>query len=349
MAVDLSNLESCSIAELVALERQLLKRVEALEAENAGLKEQRRASKRATAPFSKGRPNPSPKTPGRRAGEIRFERRAMPVTGPTDMAVHVPVPLESTDCPQCGASVDVVEQTASVEDTPPQPVRSIQRFRVEHGRCHVCGWTGRGRHAGLATGQHGAIAHRTGPNVMAKALTLHYHCGPPLSKVPEEKHNTVGEARSGRALEFTRELKATLREAIKVWQEYRDGTCGLEAYREQGAEIRQRLDHQLRARRLKDTDHQRLLDGIGRQHDRGRVLLFLEHPEIEPTNNRARRGLRGAVIARKVSHCSRNERRSMVVEAMKGVTATPALWGHSVARALADLIQGMPMPAAVAR
>jgi transposase len=71
-----------------------------------------------------------------------------------------------------------------MEDTLPQPVRSLQRFRVENGRCHVCGWTGRGRHEGLAAGQHGATAHRTGPNVRAQALTLHYHYGLPLSKVP---------------------------------------------------------------------------------------------------------------------------------------------------------------------
>jgi hypothetical protein len=159
--------------------------------------------------------------------------------------------------------------------------------------------------------------------------------------------STVEETRSGRALTFTRELKETLREAIKLWHEYRAGTCGLEAYRERGTRIRQRLDHQLRDRRLKDTDHHRLLDGIGRQHDRGRVLLFLEHPEIEPTNNRAERGLRGAVIARKVSHCSKNERGAHTNEATKSVTATLALRGHNVARAFADLIQSMPMPTAV--
>jgi transposase len=105
---------------------------------------------------------------------------------------------------------------------------------------------------------------------------------------------------------------------------------------------------QLRDRRLKDTHHQRLLNGIGRQHDRGRVLLFLEHPEIKPTNNLAERELRGAVIARKVSHCSKNEHGARVYEVMKSVTATLALRGHSVAKALADLIQGMPMPEAVA-
>ncbi len=188
MGIDLKDLESCSVSETVALVKQLLQRVqsvETLEAENASLLEQLRASKRATAQFSKGKPNPAPKKPGRRACKGRFERRAMPVTGPTEMAVHVPVPLESTDCPQCGASVDVVEHTASVEDTPPQPVRSITRFRVEHGRCHDCGWTGRGPHAGLATGQHGATAHRIGPHVIPQALALHYHFGLPQSQVPE--------------------------------------------------------------------------------------------------------------------------------------------------------------------
>lgn len=471
MAVDLNKSESCSVAELVALVKHLLQRMETLVAENACLKEQLRASKRATAPFSKGKPNRAPKKPGRRAGEGRFERRALPEPGPVERVEEMYVPLESLDCPRCGASLALVEQVAYVYDTLPQTVRSTRRSRVEHGRCHVCKWTGRGRHEGLAAGQHGATAHRTGRNGMARALTLYYHYGLPLSKVPaviaaatgirltqsaltqaaaalaaeggvvhtayqeiraavpasavvntddtgwriggagallmgfftpllavfqirwQHRHqevvevlttcfegllgtyrgtsyeaealdgieqqkclsqllknlSTMEETRSGRALTFTRELKETLREATKVWQEYIAGTCGLEAYREQGTRIRQRLDHQLRDRRLKDTDHQRLLDGIGRQHDRGRVLLFLEHPEVEPTNNRAERGLRGAVIARKVSHCSKNERGARTCKAIKSVTATIALRGRGVSKALGDLIQGMPMSTAADR
>ena len=138
-------------------------------------------------------------------------------------------------------------------------------------------------------------------------------------------------------------------DTIGVSHKHRTGTCGLEAYGERGARIRRRHDRQPRDWRVKVTDHQRLMDGIGTQHDRGRVLLLLGHPEIEPTNNREERGLRGAVIARKVSHCSKNEQGARVYEAMRSATATHALRGPSVARALADLIQGMPMPAAVAR
>jgi hypothetical protein len=66
------------------------------------------------------------------------------------------------------------------------------------------------------------------------------------------------------------------------------------------------LTYQLRDRRLKDRDNQRLLNELGWHHDRGNVLRFLVDPRIEPTNNRAERALRPAVIARKVSYCSKN-------------------------------------------
>ena len=56
------------------------------------------------------------------------------------------------------------------------------------------------------------------------------------------------------------------------------------------------------------------LGGEGLRTSNGLVLLFLERPEIEPANNRAERGLRGAVIARKVSHCSKNERGAGIYE-----------------------------------
>jgi hypothetical protein len=43
---------------------------------------------------------------------------------------------------------------------------------------------------------------------------------------------------------------------------------------------------------------------------------------VEPTNNRAERDLRPAVIARKVSHCSRNERGARAFEAFTSVLQT---------------------------
>lgn len=471
--------------ELIVKLRSLLRRVATLESENADLKkenallkaenlrlqEEVRASKRPTAPFSKGTGKANPKKPGRKPGQGNFVRRVEPVPGPADTVENLAAPLEAPTCPQCGANLEVKEETATVEDTPPEAPRVIKRFRVEVGFCPVCGWRGRGAHPDLATNQYGASAHRVGPCVLAHALKLHYHDGLPLCKVPaviksltgislsqsaltqaagklcdeggavavayvglrddlrrskvvntddtgwriagkqaylmgfftvtiaifqirwRHRHDEVlemlgelfrgllgtdrgtsYEARrldhlrmqkclshllknlsmveamlEGPAVQFTQNMKAILREALKLWHDYKDKKCSRKAFREQGLIIKEKLDQELRIRELPEPENQRLLDGIGEQHDNGRVLLFLERPEIEPTNNRAERGLRGAVIARKVSHCSKNERGAGIYEKMKSITATIALRGADVAKGLADLIMGRPMPSAAGR
>jgi hypothetical protein len=86
------------------------------------------------------------------------------------------------------------------------------------------------------------------------------------------------------------------------------------------------LTFHLRHRILKDDDNQRLLDGIGLHQDRGNLLRFLRVEGLEPTNNRAERALRPAVIARKVSHCSKNQRGAEAFAAFVSViqTATQA-------------------------
>ena len=156
----------------------------------------------------------------------------------------------------------------------------------------------------------------------------------------------VEKTKTGRARCFARDLKRTLREALELWQLYETGGMEFQEYRERGEEIENKLTHQLRDRPLRDADNRRLLKGIRMQHERGRVLLFLIEPEIEPTNNRAERGLRPAVIARKVSQCSKNEKGAGIFEAMKSVVTTLALRGHNVAKGLAALISGQSMPAA---
>jgi DNA-binding protein H-NS len=115
----------------------------------------------------------------------------------------------------------------------------------------------------------------------------------------------VLEHKQGKARWFASTLKSHLREALQLWKEYRAGeTHDYEARRQALQEL---ITFHLRDRRLADADNQRLLDEIGRHQDRGNLLRFLWDPEhVEPTNNRAERALRPAVIARKVSHCSEN-------------------------------------------
>jgi len=154
----------------------------------------------------------------------------------------------------------------------------------------------------------------------------------------------VEKTKRGWARRFTRELKETLRESLELWHAHQEGRLGWRSYRKKGQEIREKLDHQLRERVLSDTDNQRMLDGIRLQNDRNRVLLFLDIPEVEPTNNRAERGLRPAVIARKVSQCSKNATGAHLFEVMKSITETIKLRGHNVPETLAKLIPGDPMP-----
>jgi len=132
----------------------------------------------------------------------------------------------------------------------------------------------------------------------------------------KENINEVLEDKAGHARGFGLKLKGILREARQLWRDQRAGKA--ETFQSEAERIEKELTIHLRPRLLKDEDNQRLLDGIGLQHDRGRVLLFLHDPAIEPTNNRGERSLRPAVIARKLSHGSKNERGA---EAFAGFTS----------------------------
>jgi hypothetical protein len=133
-----------------------------------------------------------------------------------------------------------------------------------------------------------------------------------LSEVLEEK--TRGARR------FAKRLKNLLKQSLELWHERRAGP---------GTDFADRLrrlkwsitDH-LRDRTLSDRDNQRLLNELGRCHDAGSLIRFLDEPSIEPTNNRAERALRPAVIARKVSQCTKTARGTRAFEAWTSVVRT---------------------------
>ena len=193
----------------------------------------------------------------------------------------------------------------------------------------------------------GMMGTDRGPSYEAEALSgiAMQKCLSHLLKNLSEVEAT----KSGRAKTFTSALKVTLREGLKLWQDYRRGEMTLRAYRRRGRKIERGLGEQLRDRALSDADNQRMLDGIGYQHDRGRLTLFLERPEIEPTNNRAERGLRPAVIARKVSHCSKNQRGAKTYSVMKTIFTTLALRTNNIVKAFTEILRGKTLEAACGR
>ena len=159
----------------------------------------------------------------------------------------------------------------------------------------------------------------------------------------------VEKTKKGRAKAFSSELKKVLRGGLALWREYHAGKIERPRYLEKGAALEKRLEELLKDRVLTDVDNQRLLDGLGRQNDRGRLTLFLRRPEIEPTNNSAERGLRGAVIARKVSHCSKNGRGALAYAVMKTIFGTLRKRTKEVTQAFAALLDGASFDQACSR
>src|SRR5207247_7108569 len=137
----------------------------------------------------------------------------------------------------------------------------------------------------------------------------------------------VLETKTGRARSFGLKLKKILRDARKLWRDQRAGKA--KNFQARAEKFEQKLTYHLRHRSLKDKDNQRLLDGIGLQHDPGRVLQFLRNQAVEPTNNRAERAVRPAVIARKLSHGSKNNRGAEAFSAFTSVIQTAVKRGVS--------------------
>lgn len=135
----------------------------------------------------------------------------------------------------------------------------------------------------------------------------------------------VLKAKAGRARDFGEGLKGLLQDALELWHEHRAGH--VTDFKVEAEALQQAMTYQLRDRRLRDPDNQRLLNELGWHHDRGNLLRFLADPRVEPTNNRAERALRPAVIARKVSQCSKNGRGAHAFAAFTSVVRTLAHQG----------------------
>jgi hypothetical protein len=126
--------------------------------------------------------------------------------------------------------------------------------------------------------------------------------------------------KKGRARDLAERTRDLLRLAVRLWEGYHQDDQ--EKFERWVPEVRLALSYHLRDRPLKDRDNQKLLRMLRRYHRRGDLLRFLEQPEVEPTNNRVERMLRPAVIARKVSQCSKTWAGADAFAAFKSVVQT---------------------------
>src|SRR5918992_567544 len=145
--------------------------------------------------------------------------------------------------------------------------------------------------------------------------------------------------KKGRARDLAGRTRELLRLAVGLWDKYHWGSR--EEFDRWAPEVGLALSYHLRDRPLKDSDNQKLLRMLRRYHQRGDLLRFLEQPEVEPTNNRVERALRPAVIARKVSQCSKTWSGADAFAAFTSVIQTLLKKGapSAVVEALADLFR----------
>ena len=138
-----------------------------------------------------------------------------------------------------------------------------------------------------------------------------------LQSIDKVLDGAVGEAR-----QFGEELKQLCQEAIGLWHEHKQVKTSLPQYMSRGRKLLRRIDEHLRARQLADPDAQRLLNELGRHHERGNLFRFLTDPRVPPTNNLAERELRPEVIGRKVSGGSKNWTGARTRERLSTITRT---------------------------
>lgn len=165
--------------------RRLEKKLATQEAANANLAEllaeARRAGKRQSRPFSKGKLKKNPKKPGRRSGDDHGRHGHRQPPEQVDETIDVPPPDQ---CPFCGAEVEAEDHIDSQYQADIPEVRPhVTQFNCRRGRCKRCRRPVFGRHPRQNSTARGAAASHVGPRAMALAVQFHTGLGLSFGKV----------------------------------------------------------------------------------------------------------------------------------------------------------------------
>jgi transposase len=139
------------------------------------------------------------------------------------------------------------------------------------------------------------------------------------------------------AVRFSRRVGALLRKAMALRR--RRAEMSGHGYAVARGRVEAELDRLL-AGRYTDPDNARLAKRL-RKH-RGSLLTFLYRDGVEPTNNRAERELRPAVIARKLSAGNRTDAGAETHAVLASILRTCRRQGKAIIQALGDLLRHGP-------
>jgi len=114
----------------------------------------------------------------------------------------------------------------------------------------------------------------------------------------------MAESKTGRAVQFSRQVAALLRGAIHLQHRYQAGQLSTHGYQVACGHLEAALDRLLE-KNLKDADNRRLAELL-KKH-RLQLFVFLYTAGVAPTNAEAEREIRPAVVVRKISAGNRSD------------------------------------------
>jgi len=134
-----------------------------------------RAAKRQAAPFSRGKPKPNPKRPGRKSGAAHGPHAHRPIPDHVDEEIQVAAPEK---CPDCGGPLTVERVDTQYQE---EIVRRtyVRRFHIPICRCQQCAKRVQGRHPLQTSDALGAAAVQVGPETVALGVLMNKSMGLP--------------------------------------------------------------------------------------------------------------------------------------------------------------------------
>jgi|LakMenEpi03Aug12_release.lakeMendotaPanAssembly.Ray.scaffolds.fasta_scaffold330407_1 hypothetical protein len=181
----------------------------------------------------------------------------------------------------------------------------------------------------------GTLSTDRGPSYDARALSAI-----PQNKCTAHLLRNIRQAQEGQSPQAQTvgwQLADLVRRANGLWWAFKQQKISREEFDQRARVLKEELSRALNPRRIlriRDPDNRRLLRELAWHHKRGSLLRFLDDPTIEPTNNRAERALRPAVIVRKVSQCSKNHRGAQATAVITSILQTAAKHGMDLLETL---------------
>lgn len=130
----------------------------------------------------------------------------------------------------------------------------------------------------------------------------------------------VQETKVGAARGFGARLTSLFQRSLRLWHSYHEGHR--RGFEQRSAKIEAQLTRELRDRELTDPDNQRLLNELGRHHDRGNLLRFLKDPSVPSSNNLQERELKVPIQARKISQGVKNQAGALALDVHTSIIRT---------------------------